>query len=218
MTELYQIYYEESQLTNIFHFSIPYFNQKLTVFFENSVIRELIPTITAEKVGICSWQLKQKVGNGVPMRQPFSEEVINWDYDVLSLGRRMPEHMMLHKLDHWHPGALDTFKKIFGYLNISVREPNDVFYSNHFMARADIYKEYVEKCLAPAMDLMENDKEIRDRCMEDSLYYKLVKNETQYRQRIKEHLGMDYVPCHTFICERMFSVWAMTKKLNVKYL
>lgn len=221
MAELYQIYFKESQLENLYPFSIPFFNSQLTVFFENSVIRTIVLRSEADKIGIASYALKQKINNGVPMRQEFTEEVINWDYDVLSFTRKMPEHFMLAKMDNWHPGSRETLNLIFKKIGQKTfegrQEPKVPIYQNHFMARREIYYEYVTECLIPAMFVMEEDEEVRKRCYEDSLYYRL-KTDPEYPKLIKKQLNMDYVPMHTFLCERMFSCWIDGKKLNIKYL
>lgn len=216
---LYQIYFKEDQKGNLYDFATPYFNEGLTVFFENEVISKIIPTETSEKVGICSWQLRQKVGSGVPMRQPFTKEVIEWDYDVLSLGRQQKDHPMLSMMERWHTGSRETLAQIWSALGKHLpNEPKHPIYSNHFMCRTDIYKEYVSDFLIPAMQIMENDEEIRKRCYEDSNYFKLVRDPGGYGRRIKEKLNMDYIPLHTFLLERCFSCWINDKRLNIKYL
>jgi hypothetical protein len=218
---LYQIYFNDSQIGNLYPFAIPHFNDQLTVFFENSVIRTIVLHSEAPKIGVCSYALKQKIGHGIPMRQEFTEEVINWDYDVLSLGRKQPEHFMLAKMDNWHPGSLEILNLIFSAIGQPTfenrKQPKDPIYQNHFMATSQIYKAYVTEMLIPAMTVMEHDDKIAVRCMEDSQYFKL-KTEPGYPKLIKEKLGMDYVPLHTFLCERMFSCWIHGKDIKVKYL
>lgn len=216
---LYQIYFNEGQLGNLYDFATPYFNEGLTVFFENEVIKQIVPRETSDKVGVCSWQLRQKVGNGIPMRQPFTKEVLEWDYDVLSLGREQKEHSMLSMMETWHTGSRAILSKIWAAIGKSLpKEPKHPIYSNHFMARTDIYQEYVKDFLIPAMEVMENDEEIKKRCYEDSHYFKLIRDPGGYGRRIKETLGMDYIPLHTFLLERCFSCWINDKRLNVIYL
>lgn len=227
IARLYQIYYRESQLSGLYPFAIPHFNPKLTVFFENSVIPGVVLSSDAKKIGVCSPALRSKINNRIPMREEFTQEVINRDYDVLSFTRRQnpskgPEsHFMLAKMDHWHPGSRETFNMILECIGIQPfhnrREPKDPIYQNAFMAHASIYRDYVNSCLVPAMEVMQQDGELRKRCYEDSQYFKL-KTEPGYRNLIKDQLGMDYVPMHTFLLERLFSCWINGKGLNVQYL
>lgn len=63
LLKIYQIYYDESQLSQIEY--IPYSNKdKCTVFFENEVIRELIEKgnhIDGEYFGVVSYKLREKI-------------------------------------------------------------------------------------------------------------------------------------------------------------
>ena len=221
VAELFQIYFKEEQLATLYPFATPHYNPNLTVFFENSVIRQLVLKSEAQKIGVASYALRQKINNGIPMRQEFTEEVINSEYDVLSFTRKMPDHFMLAKMDNWHPGSLDTLNMIFAEIGKPTfenrRQPKTPIYQNHFMASSHLYKEYVMTMLIPAMTVMEEHPEIRKRCYEDSQYYKL-KTDPGYPALIKRQLNMDYVPLHTFLCERMFSCFIDDKKLNIKYL
>lgn len=222
MTDFYQIYFEEKQLSNLFPFAKPHFNPDLTEFFENSVIYRLVLPCKAEKVGVCSPALRQKINHGIPMKEPFTEEVINRDFDVLVLSRKqMPEHYMLTKMDNWHPGTRETLNMILSAIGLDTfegrREPKTAIYQNAFIARTDIYKSFLREAMIPAMKVMTDDPDIMVRCWEDSQYYKL-KSEPSYSKMIKEKTGWDYVPCHTFILERLFSCWLNGKSLDIKYV
>jgi len=231
--DFYQIYFKESQKEILFPFAKPYFNEKLTVFFENSVISQLVPASNAQNIAVCSYALRNKLNNGIPMRgqelgktkDEIVAEALEAEFDVLALTRRQnpikgPEsHFMLAKMDNWHPGSRETFNLILKGIGLEPfenrREPKDPIYQNHFVARAEIYKEYVSKALIPEMGLMEG--ELRARRYEDSEYFKL-KTDPGYPKLIKDQLGMTYVPLHTFLCERLFSCWIHGKGLKINYL
>lgn len=216
---LYQIYWKPEQLDNLFPFATPYFNEGLTVFFENEVIRNIVPLCKAEKIGVCSYALRQKMCGGVPLREPFTEKHLEKDFEVLSLCRKSPEERMIWRLDHWHPGAGDILRKIWVKLGKNEPgEPKNPIYQNHFMAKRHIYQDYVSDFLIPAMDLMVNDEEISKLVNVDSNYYKLKPPYGEFAQRVKKFLGTDYVTLHTFILERCFSCWIQTKPIKVSYL
>ena len=59
----FQIYYNDSQLTELYDFAIPYKNLTLTPYFENSVIAELVPKCQSKKIAVCSWRLREKRKN-----------------------------------------------------------------------------------------------------------------------------------------------------------
>jgi hypothetical protein len=222
VTELWQIYYEEKQKNDLFPFAKPVFNPSLTEFFENSVIYRVVLPSNAEKIGVCSPALRQKINFGIPMREPFTEDVINRDYDLLVLSRKQtPEHFMLAKMDNWHPGTRGTLNLILYAIGLETfegrREPEVAVYQNAFILRTDLYKRFLREAMIPAMTVMREDPVIKARCWEDSHYYKL-KSEVGYQKMIKEKTGWDYIPCHTFILERLFSCWLNGMKLKINYV
>src|SRR5688500_16084816 len=102
MTEFWQILYKEEQRTKLYPFAKPYFNERLTIFFESEPIRKLVLASTAEKIGVCSWRLSEKIRGNVGLRVPLTEEIINSDYQVLSLTKNSKKHTMLAHLYQWH--------------------------------------------------------------------------------------------------------------------
>lgn len=222
MTELWQIYYDESQKSNLFEFSKPVFNPSLTEYFENSVIYRVVLPSKAEKIGVCSPALRQKINFGIPMKEPFTEEVINRDYDLLVLSRKQtPEHYMLTKMDNWHPGTRETLNMILSAIGQPTfqgrSEPEVAVYQNAFILRTDLYKKFLWEAMIPAMKVMQDDHTIKAMCWEDSQYFKF-KTEVRYAQKIKAKTGWDYIPCHTFILERLFSCWLNGMKLKINYV
>lgn len=219
MTELYQIFWNDNQLPNLYPFAIPFKNEGLTVFFENEVISRLVPVSTAERIGVASHALRQKIGGGIPMREEFTEKTLERDFEVLYLGRRSPEEKMLFRLDQWHPGARAILNLVFEKLGLShPAEPKNPIYQNHFVAKREIYQDYVGSFLIPAMNLMETDEQISKLVNVDSGYYKLKPPFGDYAQRVKKFLGTDYAPLHAFILERCFSCWINNKPIKVTYL
>lgn len=219
MTTLRQIYWKPEQLPNLYPFAIPLLNEGLTVFFENEVIARIVPTLTEDRFGICSYALRQKIGGGVPMREEFTEKTLERDFEVLCLGRRSPEERMLFRLDHWHPGSRAILNLIFEKLGLGTPpEPKNPIYQNHFVAKREIYQDYVGSFLIPAMELMQSDYEIVKLVNVESGYYKLKPPFGEYAQRVKKFLGTDYVPLHAFILERCFSCWINNKPIKVSYL
>lgn len=208
--EFYQIYFKPTHLPVMFPFAIPYHNHTLTPFFENTPIKTLVLASTADKIGVCSWALKNKMRMCL---RPLTESVLQEDYDVLSFSRMSKHHKMLPSAEAWHPGFTALLTKIsnqVGYKVVPV--PKYPIYQNAFVARTEVYQEYVKDFLLPAMEVMSTDVE----CWKDSNYSKLKRE--PLTDKAKVDLGVAYYPMHPFICERFFSQWLETKKLNVKYL
>ncbi|HEU5290540.1 MAG TPA: hypothetical protein VFU05_07870 [Cyclobacteriaceae bacterium] len=220
--ELIQIYYHESQKEFIYPFAKPFFNNDLTIFFENSVIKDLVMQSKAEKIGVCSWKLTQKLrwNIGKPqLKEHITEEVINSEYDVLPFTRNSKHHTMLGAAENWHPNFRSTLAKILEKLGISMPEEVKIpIYQNAFMAKLEIYQDYVKSYLSPAMDMIQNDPEIYLDAVVDSNYTALAKKDAADSDYLEQKIGLRYYPLAPFLLERLFSIYIHNKKINVTWL
>lgn len=214
--ELIQIYYHESQLPQIYPCAKPYFNEGLTVFFENELIRKLVSESVAEKVGVCSWKLRSKMKYFIGQPRPITQEVLETNYDVLAFTKNTKGHHMFAAAEQWHPGFLKTFDKILSA--IGVLRPGEIkipIYQNSHCTKTEIYKDYVKRYLSPAMEVMENDEEIKKLCMMNSRYSDLT---NQSAEHLQKKIGINYYPMYPFILERLFSVYVQVNKIAVTHL
>lgn len=211
---IYQIYYEEKQLSKILPFAIPFYNPTLTIFFENTVIKELVSKSEAEKIGVCSWKLGDK------MRKHHLDRLkINNDsgFHVLSLTRNSDRHQMLAMANAWHPGFMKTIRLIWEKLGLKIPgEAKNPIYQNHFIAKTSIYKDYVDNFLSPAMELTEKDEEVHNLMVQPSGYTKL--NRQADPKSVKTKLGLDDYPLAPFILERCPSLYFQLKGYKISYL
>lgn len=217
--ELIQIYYREEQKSSCYPFARLYHNDALTIFFENKVISGLVSTTTADKVGVCSWKLRDKLRYYIGRPRPLTEELINSDYDVLSFTRSTKYHQMLASGERWHKGFTKCITKIVE--GIGSRCPGEVknpIYQNAFMSRIDIYQDYVKNWLNPAMELILNDPEINKLALSDSNYSNLAKKDAATPEYLQEKIGMPFYPLAPFILERLFSIYVHNNKINVTWL
>lgn len=214
--QLIQIYYDESQLKELYPFAVPYFNEKLTVFFENSVIADLVMKTNASKIGVCSWKLRQKQrGYYIGRPKPITQEVINGDYEILSFTKNTKYHQMIAAATQSHKYFQPTFDKILKA--IGKTRPHEVknpIYQNHFIAKREIYQDYVKNWLIPAMEVMENDPEIKELCYKDSNYSNLSGGSAM---NLEKQIGLSYFPMHPFLLERLFSVYHNVMGHKVTY-
>lgn len=217
MTELYQIYYDDAQKDSLYPFAIPYRNENLTPFFENSVILDLVPRFEGDKIGVCSWALREKLRFMLPPRRELTQDVIESDYDVLLLSRNSRHHEMLRRADTWHPGFVQLLNVIFertGFkMSYTEVKPERAVYFNHFIATREVYQAYVRELLEPAILAMTFDKEIHDAVWIDSGYTKL---KGEIPASVRDAWG--FYPMHSFLCERMFSCWLNDKDLKIETL
>src|SRR5678810_620061 len=149
-----QIYFKDEQLPHLYPFATPYKNETLTPYFENEVIRTLVPTIEADLIGVCSWRLKEKRNES---STPFiltkaygdtaltEERILSADFDVAVLTPRNNLHKPLAMASNWHGKAWDdAFVVLKRYLYNSQRikipdELTHTIYENHFIAHRDLY-------------------------------------------------------------------------------
>lgn len=219
--KVYQIYYNELQKEKLDY--IPYLNKDCTPFFENSVIADLIKNNhhqNCEYFGVVSHKLKEKIGviqkkwknasianhslNNFS-KQQFEYELRESMPDCMSFQRHKGHDPITHA-NNFHPGFSSYFKEIMksiGY-NWTPEKYDNVFYCNFFVAKSNIYEDYVNKMLIPAMDVIKNMPEL----MNNSYYPHALPD------YLKAAWGVNHYPYHTFLCERMFSFYAQINKLK----
>lgn len=213
---LIQIYFHEEHLKHLYPFAVPYFNDKLTIYFENSVIAEQVLKSTNSKMAVCSWRLRQKQkGYYIGRPRPITQEVLNSEYDILSFTKNTKYHTMLAYAQRSHKDFQPCFDKILSAIGKTrPREVKDPIYQNHFSARREIYQDYVKNWLIPAMEVIEKDGEIRELALRDSNYHNLSQ---QSAEHLKEKIGLSYYPMVPFLLERLFSVYHNVNRIRVTY-
>lgn len=214
---LVQIYYKESQLPSLYDFSTPYFNEGLTIFFENDPISKVVMSTEAEKIGVCSWKLKDKVRSNVSAARKLSLEVINGDYEVLSLTRNSSRHQMIAMATQWHKDFLPAIDMLWNKLGFKrPGEARTPIYQNAFCATREIYQDYVTRFLNPAMELINTDPELNEIMLRPSNYSNLDKSADI--EAVREKLGLNEYPMCPFVLERCPSLWFQLNRVNVSYL
>lgn len=217
MTEFYQLFYKDEQKEKLFPFSIPYKTEGLTIFFESHWISQLVMASNAEKIGVTSWKLRDKMRIRVAPREQLTVEALNSDYDVLSLTKNSRKHTMLAHLYHWHPKSKEALTLLWQKLGFKLcGEVKNPIYQNHFIAKREIYQDYVTNFLNPAMELIKTDEELNKLMMEDSGYGKL--NREADLRSVKEKLGLSFYPLTPFILERCPSCYFDMKGIKITYL
>jgi hypothetical protein len=219
--EFWQIIYKEEQISYLYPFANVWFNNKLTPYFENSGIAELVPQCEADYIGICSWRLKEKRGFGsTPMILNNDitltrEKICSREFDVALLRPTNKTHAPFENARAWHfpvwEQVFPSFKKLLTDLGIKCPiELDRAIYENAFIARREIYQEYVEKCLKPVMAEMD-----KDPIYMTPSTYKNKNRDQAYVKEVCDKLGMDDWPIAPFMLERLFSIWIHGRNLIV---
>lgn len=174
----------------------------------------------ADKIAVCSWKLRMKQRyNFPPKSRDITQELLESDYDVLSFTKNSRHHVMLGAAEQWHPGFRNALTKIVE--GIGKKMPSEVkkpIYQNHFSAKREIYHDYLNDYLNPAMELIKNDPEIYKLSTEDSHYSHLVKKDAASPEYLQEKIGLTYYPMAPFLLERLFSIYVENKNINVEWI
>lgn len=217
MTEFYQLFYDDKQKEKLFPFSIPYKTEGLTIFFENHWISKLVSESKADKIGVTSWKLRDKMRIRVAPRGELTPEVLNSDYEVLSLTKNSKKHTMLAHLYHWHPKSKEAMALLWQKLGFKLcGEVKNPIYQNHWCSTIEIAKDYVNNFLNPAMELIKTDDELNHLMMLESNYGNL--NREADLRSVKTKLQLNYYPLTPFILERCPSCWFDMKGYRISYL
>jgi hypothetical protein len=208
-----QIYYREEQKSEMYDFAIPYLNETLTPYFENSVISDLVPKSNADLISVCSWRLRKKrTDRAMQLRgaTDLSEDkIIHSDFDVAVLTPVSSSHQALLMAEQWHGEVwVKAINKLREFIKIP-RELKHPIYENHFIATKEIYHDYVNHCLVPTMAFVSGHSEFFD----DSGYAK--RKTAEERNAYFLATGKMDWPIAPFILERLFSTWINDKGLNI---
>ena len=212
--KVYAIRYKEDQPLDEGY--IEYFNKPNKVdgyLFEYKVIIDILDNHIIEEpyLAILSWRFPFKTGT-------FSKK-LHWmmsknpGYDVYVLCRPLPHDYMKFS-EEKHPGLTELLKKVCEGIGVPFsKRVTWCVYSNFFAARTEIYKDYVETYIKPAIALLKGD--LWELANKDSGYGKTSKLKPE---ELEAQIGMRYYNMVTFVLERLFSQYLQNKKLKVKLL
>jgi len=206
--ELYSILYN----TDLKGDFTPYDNTHIrtiedkSYLFEYNPILTLAPSFDDDKYyGIFSPKFAKKTGFNKSILQ-FMLDYHNYsDYDLIAICQPLPLPY-LRFTDAHHMGFMDIFRQLCAKLNIEVQEPTTVIYANQFISKGWLYKKYVSEVLTPAIEILETD--LKELAWKNSGY-----NGLPYG-KLKELTGLKYYTMHTFLLERLLSVWLEGKEFK----
>jgi hypothetical protein len=211
MLQLKQIYFDEYTKGRCFNSPLVelIYNDKCTPFFENTIIAAQKPE--SGYFGVFSWAFGDKI-RPLPDRSMVTPEYIakNLNAEVISFFRRNQNKNVFDLCNRYHPGSELVFKGICDHVGYDSKllSENTRFtvYMNTFVTTAEIYNQYIEELLKPAIEFMSS--ELQHILWKDSGYYK----KAYMSDKLKRDLGVGYYPYHTFICERLFSLFLQKHK------
>ncbi len=209
-----QIGYKLDHVDEMYDFAIPWINDSLDDFFENTVIDLVVPPRETDLIGVCSWRLKAKRQDSIRTKGPLTEETLRTlDYDVAILTPRSNNHRPLEAAKTWHyPHWTPAIERLRDLIKIP-QEVTHTIYENHFVADRELYQDYVLRYLRPAIAFMKENPGV----FRQPSGYAKYKTEAE-RLIIKEKLGLDDWPIGVFVLERLFSIYLQNEKKHVKVI
>jgi hypothetical protein len=215
--DFYQIYFKNEQLIELYPFSTPHKNEDCTDYFENSVIQTLVPKSEADYISVCSWRLKEKREMGscpiILGDTSLSEaKILGQDADIMNLRPFRGGHQALTMAENWHfPNWEPCIKELKKFIKVP-QEISNPIYENHFVARKEIYHDYVLNTLRPCMAFIADRPNIFGL---DSGYLRKLKREPERIKDYQEKTGRKDWPMTPFILERLFSIWIEGKGYKI---
>lgn len=206
-----QIYFDDSQMEKIYPFAQAYKNTKLTDYFENAIIAELVPIIDEDFICLASWRLAEKRLSRLRLldKSLTEEKILSADFDVAILTPYSDTHRPLEMGAKWHGRhfieGIAELRKFYPFRGDDVKH---AIYENHFIARREIYHDYVKSCLMPVMAFMVGNPVFT----QDGGYSKRKKPEEVAAVVAKLGHAWTIAP---FILERLFSIWIDRKNFKV---
>lgn len=221
--KIYQIHFDEKSRRNCYPEWELYDNSnKLTEFFENSVIVDLIANDKhkeADYFGVFSHDVEKDL--------PFKEDnlrfnpstlkrVINKNgHDVFSFFKRRKQHNIITQAENYHPGFVKMIEAILEetkFLPYIPKRLDKIVLFNYWIAKSEIYAQYVNELLIPAMNVLKSLPE----AYHDANYVKKVDERTKYR--FIQAFGKPYYPYHPFVCERLPSLFMAKYNYSFKQI
>lgn len=229
----FQIYYDESQKGSLMDGFIPYFNEKANVNLESGIICDLVnrgECSNCDWFGVFSWKhgtpKKKKIiglnfkrlhecttnGNGVDIIAPLPR-----NYRSRSIRRvHYPRRQMNWAWEgegekFWN--AFDLLIKKLGISDDKVLQGRAYgIYQNAFIARPQIYQDFVNSLLKPAIE----------KCHTDAQLSELVTSEfssgyAKPPQKFINDTGFEYYPMIPFILERLINVYIELNNTKVAW-
>ena len=211
--KIYSIVYDEKQTIEY----EKYFNQIKTIkyksyLFEYNVLIDIIDNFKIDNdkyLGIFSHKFPFKTG--LFKKKLYWLLKNNPDFDIYGL---CPQYSLKGKYldftEKAHPGFKELCYHLCKDLELEVKEPEYVIYSNFVIMKTSIYKDYVNTIIKPAIHLLET--KYKDLAWKNSNYKGLPIDQ------LKLHTELDYYPMFTFVLERLLNMYINNRNFKFKQL
>jgi hypothetical protein len=178
--------------------------------FEYNPIREILKEDNKEFLGIFSHKFPQKTGLTKRVLGTMLGSIKLEDCDMVNLTPRFwtnTRDYLQFSYNH-HPGLEERLRKVLNHLGIEYKyDELNYTYSNFFILKTELYKEYIQDWINPAIQYMEEDYSFFD----DATYEGGLP-----KDKLKKFTGLDHYTFHAFLLERLPLFFIRHKNLKVK--
>ena len=210
---IHQIYFDDESKKNLMKDAKPIFSGSLHPSFENFIIAAIGPTINDDRFGILSHRFKQKH----PAKRYNVESIMEKaaEHDVVSFFPKFKQRdMVAFMSNNMKVDFRSIMKRLLRGTGYEIPEQTKfIVYQNAFVAKREIYHDYIEKVLKPAMNnarLIQDDlfKETRYKGNPDAL---LTLNQ-RWNKKLKTY------PVWPFAFELLFSIYLSNHDYDCKQI
>ena len=208
--EVYQTYYDNKSFDNCFKESIkvPCPNLTKKMIWETKEF----PLFENHKIIECAKEFNNNDKYGVLSHAFFNKSRKNYS-DIASLSNTHCVVVTFNKIDHgrdivshldeYHGiGTKSLMIDLLEEVGLKFKKTKTAVYSNYFIARGDIYKDYVHNWLIP----------FSNEIVKPKWDYRAYKP-ARYKKALIEK-GCDY-PLHPFLLERLFSLYLSNNNYKI---
>jgi hypothetical protein len=186
--------------------------EQKSYLFEYNPIIDVVNNLSpdTEYLGIFSWKFPTKTGFSKNILYKSLNHYKYKEYDILNLSKSYWKDTKeyLYFSYKYHPKLEELIKKLLIHLDKDIYPDDQHYvYSNFFLMKTDLWKDYIENWIKPAIEFMDNDPEY----FEDAKYITGLPT-----NKLQELTGLDYYTYHTFVLERLIVYFIADKNLKVK--
>jgi hypothetical protein len=211
--KIYSIVYNDEQVIEYQRYDNSHIKtiEQLSYLFEYNVLIDVIDNFNVKEdyLGIFSHKFPFKTGLFKKKLYWLLEN--NPDFDIYGLCLQYNlKGKYLDFAEKVHPRFKELFYPLCKDLGLEVKEPEYVIYSSFVVMKTDIYRDYVNTIIKPAIYLLET--KYKDLAWKDSNYKGLP------RDQLKLHTELDYYPMFTFVLERLLNMYINNRDFKFKQL
>jgi hypothetical protein len=208
--KIYNIVYDDGQPSQYERYDNSHIKtpaQKSYLFEYNPII-DIVDNHSIEEdyLGIFSYKFANKFSfNGKPITKDALRHRLESSpgFDVYGLSKLSSVKFFgFDFIEIVHPGFFDIFFPLCEDLGLSKEEPDFMINSNFFVTKKEIYHDYVNDVIKPAIYLL------------DGKYKELAWRKCKYETGNTNIMQLTGLPCytfHTFILERLMAQYCKTK-------